>query len=273
MKILITGVSGFIGAELFDSLTKQHEVFGVSRTKLDFKNCEQLDFLKEKEVHDYFKNNQFDVIVHLASITASADSIKDIDQYLNNLKIQTNIISALKDYKSCYFINFSSTAVYPNVSDLFSETSRIDPSANPDCLYGLSKFNSEILFKFLFDQGIKLLNLRVGYVHGDRMNNTRIHKVFEKELIDTNKITIFGNGERVIPQIGVKELVTIIKQFIKNQKEGVYNLVTENCSTMSIAENIIGLNGNSESEIILVDKGNKTKFELDLDKLNSFRNV
>ncbi|WP_452227214.1 NAD-dependent epimerase/dehydratase family protein [Lacinutrix cladophorae] len=269
MKILITGVSGFVGKNVFKHLSATHEVYGVSRTDLGYKNCQTLDFLNTLDVQQYFKENQFDVIVNLVSRMASVETAKDITLFTDNLKIQTNIIKALENYNKCTFINFSSSAVYPNIDGEFLEGSTIDPSFNSDCLYGLAKFNSEILFKFLFNENIKLVNLRVGYVHGEGMNNTRIHKVFEKELEESNTISVYGNGERIIPQISITSLVNTVSSFIESSIEGVYNVADENISVYDIAKNIIKIKGNSSSEIIRVDKGNTTKFQLNLDKINS----
>lgn len=269
MKILITGVSGFIGKSLFQFLSLKHEVHGVSRTLLANKNCTKLDFLNKSNVADYFENNQYDVIINLVSKMASANTVKDINLFLDNLKIQTNIIDALRNYNDCVFINFSSSAVYPNTDGEFAETDQIDPSFNPDCLYGLAKFNSEVLFKFLFNEKIKLINLRVGYVYGEEMNNTRIHKVFEKELEEENTITVFGDGERIIPQIEVNQLMEYVNSFIEKPTSGVFNLANENISLNDIATRIIDENGNDQSKVIHVEKGNRTKFKLNLNKINN----
>ena len=45
-KILITGVSGFIGKHLYHKLSKDYLVFGISRTKLDYSNCYAINLLR-----------------------------------------------------------------------------------------------------------------------------------------------------------------------------------------------------------------------------------
>ena len=92
--------------------------------------------------------------------------------------------------------------------------------------------------------------------------------VFEKELIENNKISIFGNGERIIPQLEVKELNKIVNKFINNPVVGVFNIAKENVTLVTIAERIIKEKGDSKSEIILVNKGNSNKFSLNLNKIN-----
>lgn len=267
MKVLILGVSGFIGRILFQYLSEHYEVYGASRTKVEFKNCYKLNLSDESETSDFFKNNRFDAIVNLASKMASAENQKDFDLLTENFEIQKNIIKALSHYHKCYFINFSSSAVYPNVTGSFSEGNPIDPSVNNDCLYGLAKFNSEVLFKYFFPENIDLVNLRIGYVYGDDMNPTRIHKVFEKELEKENKITVFSDGERVIPQIHVDSLSNVIAIFLENRITGIYNIADENISLLDLAKSIIKEKGNNSSRIEKISKGKNTKFRLDTTKL------
>lgn len=270
MKILILGVSGFIGQKLYRHLSKKHVVHGVSRTKINLKNCISLDLLNSEDLINYFDQHRFDAIINLASKMASVEEAKEICLFTDNVQIQTNLIRALKDYKKFVFINFSSSAVYPNITGIFSEESKIDPSKNPDCLYGLAKFNSEVLFSFLLPNDVKLVNLRVGYVYGDGMNKTRIHKVFEKELENKNEITVFSKGERVIPQIKVENLIHIVELFVTNPVSGTYNVADENTTLYEIAQRTIDKKGNNMSIIRKVSKGSNSKFNLDIAKLKSY---
>lgn len=269
MKILLIGVSGFIGKKLYQNLTLSHEVYGISNNRFDKKNCFQLDLLKKNSLEIFLKNKSFDVIINLAAHMASTENINDFSLLKLNMKIQMNIINALSKLKCCYFINFSSSAVYPNISGKFDENSIIDPSANNDCLYGLAKFNGEILFNYFFNNKHNLLNLRLGYVHGEGMNKTRIHKVFTRELNDDNQITVWGNGERVIPQISISFLVNYINNLLESRIVGTYNLIEDNSSLLEIAQKIINDLGNSKSKILKIDKGNKEKFKMDSSKIKS----
>lgn len=272
MRILITGVTGFIGRKLYVELKKYHEVLGISRSKSDLLNVKSIDFLNEEELTDYFHNKQFDVIIHLASILANATNNRDISLLIKNLLITNNLIKAIQAQKNCLLINFSSSAVYPNINGEFSEDSPTNPYQNGDCLYGLAKLNSENLFNFLLPTTFKIINLRVGYVYGEGMNENRIHKVFEKELNENNVITVFGNGNRVIPQIYISSLVNIILTFINRPVPGTYNIAEENISLGEIASRIIEKSGNSSSKIKLIGKGNQSNFRLNVEKLNNFLN-
>ncbi len=268
MKILITGVSGFIGSSIAIELSKKFDVYGISNQKSTNKNESYLDLLDLDSCCKYFDKNNFDIIIHLASIMASKKTTNDFSLIDNNLLMTKNLIHSLRNKKKGYLINFSSSAVYPNITGKFHEESKIDSSKNSDCLYGLSKFNNEILFNY-FLKNHKILNLRLGYVYGENMNQSRIHKVFENEIKKKNKITIWGNGDRMFPQLSIEYLSKILIEIIDNQLEGTYNLAEENISLMNLAKKYIKLYGNKKSQILFNNQyNNNSKFEMDSDKLN-----
>mgnify|MGYP001160818520 FL=1 len=269
MKILIIGVSGFIGNSIYKNLIKHHEVFGISRSLLDLKNCFKVDLYNLEELDLFFNKYDFDIIINLASRMANKNNLNDFSLFEDNLLMSKNLINVLQKKEDIHLINFSSSAVYPNVSGIFNEDDSIDPSVNGDCLYGLSKFNNEMLFSY-FLKKLSILNLRVGYVHGSGMNESRIHKVFENELKEKNKITIWGNGERCFPQISIEYLNSILLNIIENHITGTSNLAEENISLSDLAKNYIKLYGNNNSEIILNTKyKNNNVFEMRLDNLHN----
>ena len=268
MKILIIGVSGFIGKSIYKNLNKHHEVFGISRSLLDLKNCFKVDLCNPDELNTFFDKYDFDVIINLASIMANKNNLNDFSLFEDNLLMTKNLIKVLQKKESIYLINFSSSAVYPNLSGIFAEDDIIDPSVNADCLYGLSKFNNEILFNY-FLKSLNVLNLRVGYVYGSGMNPFRIHKVFENELKENNRITIWGNGERCFPQLSTEYLNSILMNIIESRITGTYNFGEENISLTNLAKKYIQLYGDNKSEIIFNKKNkNNNVFKMQLDKLH-----
>mgnify|MGYP006165388409 CR=1 FL=1 len=267
MKILIIGVSGFIGRSIYENLSTNHEVYGISRSDLDLKNCFKVDLYNLKELDFFFKKNDFDVIINLASRMANKNNLNNFSLLEDNLLMSKNLINVLNNKEYGHLINFSSSAVYPNISGIFSEDDSIDTSINSDCLYGLSKFNNEMLFSY-FLKKINILNLRIGYVYGDGMDESRIHKVFENELKEKNKITIWGNGERSFPQISIEYLNSILLNIIENRITGTCNLAEENISLIDLAKNYIQLYGDTNSEIIFNTKyNNNNVFEMRFDKI------
>ena len=56
MKILITGVNGYIGSSLYRGLKDQHDVVGISRQDVDLTDSDK--------VNQYFSDKWFDVVIH-----------------------------------------------------------------------------------------------------------------------------------------------------------------------------------------------------------------
>jgi nucleoside-diphosphate-sugar epimerase len=152
MRILITGASGFIGTHLLAELSKDHEVFGLDSftgKSVNIFKCDLSDLAQSQLVLKENKINKADVIIHLAGVTAEAGNLEDVS-VLNKNNLFSLCVAKLAENLSCQkIINFSSSSVYPNIDGTFSETSLVDPSPNPDAIYGLSKYNSEVIISRL----------------------------------------------------------------------------------------------------------------------------
>lgn len=279
MRILITGINGFVGKHLFHFLKeKKHEVYGIYRSGIPFsENCYQADLTNQEETKSLFDvslNNKIDVVIHTASVMANSNNLIDLSVIHYNTVMAKNIANAIKSSNTKQLINFSSSSVYPNIDGSFSETSELNPSKNSDCFYGISKLNSELIFDyFLNNSSIKTLHLRIAMIYGKGMNETRLIPVLENELAKTNTLTLYANGERYINQIHIDKLCGYVELFLLNREHGVFNVGDEFISTKEIAENILKQKGNKSSKIVLKQEGNKNKFQLNISKLQNFLSV
>ena len=200
-------------------------------------------------------------------------NLYDINVLQENINLTESILEVLNGIELSHFINFSSSSIYSNTSGSYAEDGLVDMSNNTDCIYGLSKFNSEMLFNFfLREKGVPITTLRVPMVYGTGMNESRIHKVFESQLEAENKISLWGNGERIISHISINELCQKVLKIIDKKIFGTYNLMGESLTTFMLAKRIISNKGNKSSELTKIEKGSKAKFKLDGTKLNSLLN-
>jgi nucleoside-diphosphate-sugar epimerase len=154
MNLLITGAGGYIGTHLCDCLYNKHKINRVysSSNSTSDSDSYAVNWTDEKSVENLIgllSKQKIDAIIHLASKMASPDKIDDLKILGENIAITENVVSLAKRVEPEILINFSSMAVYPNVTGVFSEDSLPGPHKNTDCIYGLSKYNSEVMINFL----------------------------------------------------------------------------------------------------------------------------
>ena len=276
MNILLTGAGGFIGSHLHKELNLEHKVFQVFHPSdyIEGQNSFSVNLTNVSAVNkliiDLSKQAKIDVIIHLASGIASPEKVDDVELLKESIVITENIVSITKSVKPRVFINFSSMAVYPNISGTFSEDSLPTPQKNPDCIYGLSKYCSEVMIDFLLrNKNISIIHLRISQVHGKGMRTDRIIPVMLKELKDTNTITVYGDGERTSNFINVDKLVKEVSFFLQEDISGIYNVGDLNILYLELAQELIDQYGDQDSIINKEPQGNKEKFILDISKLSS----
>jgi nucleoside-diphosphate-sugar epimerase len=276
MNILITGAGGFIGSHLSKVLAREHKTYLVFSGLKAEGNPDSIavDLTDKSLVHKRFsdlsKQINIDAIFHLASGMASPDQTENVELLQDNIAITESIITIAKLLKPSVLINCSSMAVYPNISGTFSENSVPGPQKNPDCLYGLSKYCTEVMIDFILrKESIRIVHLRISQVHGEGMQEDRIIPVMLKELQESNKITVYGNGERTSNFIEISKLTKELQFFLENDVNGVYNVGDQNIPYVELAQTLIEQHGDNNSVINKKSQGNKEKFILDMSKLNS----
>lgn len=156
MKVLITGITGFLGPHLADLMIKEgHEVWGLVRIQngreqdlrdiLDDEIFSKLKFVygdlsNARRMHTILKENTFDGIFHLAAQTHPPTSFIDpIGTWEWNVMGSINLMTAmLETQPTCKFVFCSTVEVYGNEGidgRRLKETDTFLP-ANP---YGASK--------------------------------------------------------------------------------------------------------------------------------------
>ncbi len=276
MNILITGINGYVGKAIYNSLKLHYNVYGAYNTSLtNQSNFFKIDLTDAQSVNSFINENKdfkIDTVIHLASKMASGNNLNDVGVLTDNIKMTENICRIANAFSIKHFLNFSSSSVYPNINGVFNESSTPYPALNNDFIYGLSKLNAEYLCDFMLNKTITVTHLRVAMIFGDEMNGTRLIPVLKKELDSTNTITLYGNGKRQINYIYIEDLVRVVNFFIVNPKNDIVNVSTNCETTLTLAENIIKKYGNQGSKIVLKGEGNQLQFKLDSSKLNTILN-
>lgn len=225
-NILITGGAGFIGSTLIDTLlsTTDYTLFCIDNfndyysPKIKENNCK--NFLNNPRVHlirddilnldnleSIFKNNQIDILIHLAARAGVRPSLEDPILYANvNVTGTTNLLECARKYGVKKVLSASSSSVYGNNKKVpFSEADNVDTPVSP---YAATKKATELIahtYSHLYK--LPIANLRFFTVYGPRQRpDMAIHK-FTKKLFAGDEIPVFNNGESLRDYTYIDDIV------------------------------------------------------------------
>ncbi len=144
MRILITGVTGFVGSNLLNYFKDQKgvELYGMVRYRkdeTDLKDTLLKGIVTKEEVIADFR---YDVVIHLAGKAHDIKKVADKKEYyLSNEKLTADLYDAFLSYeKPGSFIYISSVSVFSIGS---TEPYTENKIPNPKTPYGISKYNAE----------------------------------------------------------------------------------------------------------------------------------
>lgn len=233
-KVLVTGASGFIGAEIVCALEK--EGFLVTRsTRLPGGDDPEngliyLDLDKPETILGMPDDLDFDAIVHFGAHVGLGDSSLD-SLYVPNI-VSTGLLAYLAQ-KTGALLVFASSVMVHGMNSLLSAP---DSPVSPDTPYGKSKWLAEELIK---SSGARSCILRIGGVFG---LNGPAHLGLNRAITNaTNQIapTLYGSGEGKRNYIYVRDAASTVAYIVQNDMEGCYLLSgAEPLSIRSMLEQI-----------------------------------
>ena len=155
-KILITGGAGYIGQNLISFfLNKKYKIYVIDNLSTSLspnsnikKNISfyKIDLAVENKAKLFFKNKNFDLIIHLAAFSGVQEFNKNVLKSFNNNVLATkNLVQFAFQKRNTKLIFSSSAAVYGKVyKEKISETN----VCNPVNYYGLSKLACENIINY-----------------------------------------------------------------------------------------------------------------------------
>lgn len=216
MKILITGVAGFIGSKLAEFLIqKNYIVYGVDNLwKGEIKNIpEKVNFIEgdvgeKKTIEQIKKIGHIDIICHLAGQSSGEKSFYDphLDLKLN-LSSTLGVIEISKLLSVKKVINASSMSVYGEIKSAASEE---NDAPNPLSIYGQNKLSAENYFSILLPN-IPVINFRMFNVYGpgqclDDLNQGMV-SIYIAMAINNDEIEIKGSIDRIRDFIYIDDVI------------------------------------------------------------------
>lgn len=237
MKILVTGGAGFIGSHIVDKLINDNrEVVVVDNLITGLRgnihhNAKFIELdIRSRDLQDVMARERFDYVIHQAAQTMVPKSIDD-----PHYDCEVNILGAVNVLEGCRKTNvkrivFASTAaVYGDVQHI---PVREDAPTAPTSFYGLSKLSVENYMKLYYKlYGLEYIVLRYANVYGERQGDAGeggVVSIFTRKIINTEPITVFGDGGQTRDFIYVGDIAAANCQALAAKDANrVYNISTQ----------------------------------------------
>ena len=297
MKILITGVAGFIGHSIAaDLLSKKHYVYGldnldnyysikIKKKRLNNLNkynkffFKKIDLNNKKNLENYFKRKKFDLVIHLAAQAGVRYSFENPEKYINsNFFGFLNLVLCSRDNNVKKIIYASSSSIYGDSKKL--PVSEKDKLSTKNIYAVTKKLNEDTAELYSKLTNIKFVGLRFFTIFGEwGRPDMLIFKVFKSHF--TNKkiyINNYGHHYRDFTYIG--DVTKIIKKLIfkKLSKHDIFNICSNNPININELIKNFSKNYKLNKQYVKLHKadvinthGNNNKIKKQLN-LNSFTN-
>jgi len=228
MIYLVTGVAGFIGSHITDSLIEQgHTVVGLddlSSGTLENINKQCAFFQYDlSEVEILFERHDFDVVIHCAAQTNVLKSIEDPTyDAMENIFGSLSVLEAMRKYNVKRIIFLSTGgAIYGETETPATEKMACRPLSP----YGIAKYSIENYLNFYSEiHGFQATILRLSNVYGPRNKNGITNLAIDRFKAG-KKLSIYGGFQRR-DYIYVSDVVSAVEIAIKQSLIGVYNVGT-----------------------------------------------
>lgn len=245
-SILITGGSGFIGSNLLLYLANKYPnynfinldnlTYASNQSYLkpleSFSNYQFIkgDIYNKDFLDSLFKKSDIDIIINLAAESHVDNSIKNPLKFaetnvIGTLNLLNVSLNAWKDkLTNKLFYHISTDEVYGALGDhgFFDEYSRYDPRSP----YSASKASSDHFVRSYFHTyGLPIIISNCSNNFGPNQFHEKLIPLFIKNIIESKKLPVYGDGKNVRDWIFVEDHIKAIDMILhKGQIGETYNI-------------------------------------------------
>lgn len=209
MKILVTGGTGFIGKNVIRRLLENNcEIHCVIRKKSitfdDDRIKYYIDDNSSTGLENYFCENKFDGVIHLASCFLAQHSAEDVPDLINsNLLFATRILESAVNNKVKWFVNTGT--FWQNYQD------------NDYCpvnLYAATKQAFQVISQYYIEtSSIKFVTIKLNDTYGPGDTRRKIFNLWNT-INQTNEKLLMSPGDQIIDIVFIDDVVSAYMRLI-----------------------------------------------------------
>ncbi len=199
--ILISGVKGFLGSNLFYFLKNNYIIYGIGSIA---EHWNGIEVFSSFEIDELKVVPDFLILCH-AAISSGQTSQSNQLLFDVNVKLTENIT---KKFTSSKIIYLSTASIYDSNFDLIKETAAINPKTD----YAISKLWAELLIS----KNPNSVIVRLSSLYGKDMKENTIVPNYINQALRNGVIEVWGNGERKQNYIHVNDVCEFIFAVITN---------------------------------------------------------
>jgi len=210
MKIVVTGVTGFIGNAVVERLLKEnHEVYVIVRSNTDTSSISEhvytfIDEGSTQKMQSFFQDIKPDGVLHLASLVLVNHTPDDIETLINsNILFSTRLLEASVNSNVKWFINTGT--FWQNYND---------EDYNPVNLYAATKQAFEDIAKYYYEtQKINFVTIKLNDTFGSNDTRSKIFNLWGRAVKNAENLGM-SPGEQVIDISYIENIVDAYIQLL-----------------------------------------------------------
>ncbi len=246
MKILISGIHGFIGSNIVLAFKDRHSIYG-----LDIISPEKEGIIKTYSWNDLSLLPEVDAIIHLAGKAHDTKNKSNAQLYFDiNTKLTQKIFDYFLQSRAKQFIFFSSVKAAADKVEDDCLTENVIPK--PIGPYGESKIKAEeyILSKQWNNKSVYIFRPCMIHGPGNKGNLNLLYR-----LVNMGIPYPLGSFENKRSFLNIGNLLYIVEQFLlQNPESGIYHLADdEPISTNRLIE-LIAFSENRKARIWKINR-------------------
>lgn len=219
--ILVLGSTGFVGKAMCHKLKEECRDYYPA-------THDECDLCDLKATKDLFEKTKPEVVVNLAAFLGGVHfGYKHAaEMFVNNMRMQMNILDACKEFQVNRLINPIGSCVYPGALDLYTEDKLWDGPMHESVLAFATAKKSFIVASWAYHRqyGLDVMNLVMSNMYGpnDHFDEERSHAVggLIQKMVTAKRegfptVTVLGSGKPIREWLYVEDAVDALDKAIE----------------------------------------------------------